>query len=188
MRYASLLPPLIIALTVTACARQQPAYYVTDARTGQRIATGQQGASQDNRGLMGGGEAQASGYNSYASAAPQQQDDSGRGLFNSHVFRSNWFSRQSSAPTYAVQPQAPQTYAARTYPSPASASPTHAPPASASRTYAPQTYSYRPPQQQAYVQPPAAPQYRPPQPAPQQYYRPPQPQPTGYYAPQYRLY
>ena len=58
---------------------------------------------------------------------------------------------------------------------------TYASPAPASRTYAPQTYSYRPPQQQAYVQQPAAPQYRPPQPAPQQYYRPPQPQPTGYY-------
>ncbi len=41
MRYASLLPPLILALTVAACARQQPAYYVTNSATGQRVATGQ---------------------------------------------------------------------------------------------------------------------------------------------------
>ena len=186
MRYASLLPPLIIALTVAACARQQPAYYVTDSRTGQRIATGQQATSDSRRGLLGAGEAQASGYNSYASATPQRQESSGRGLFNSHVFgssefRTSSFSRQSPAPTYAVQPQASQTYGSQTY---------------ASRTYAPQSYSYRPPQQQAYVQQPATTQYRRPQPAPQQYTRQPytqrqyyrQPQPTGYYPTRYGVY
>ncbi|MEJ2624583.1 MAG: hypothetical protein P8Z80_08615 [Pseudolabrys sp.] len=155
MRYASLLPPLIIALTVAACARQPPAYYVTDARTGQRVATGQP---------------QTSGYNSYATR--QRQDDSDRGLFNSHVFRSSWFSRQTPAPTYAVQPR-------RTY---------------GSHAYTPQTYSYQPPHQQPYAQRPTAAPYRQQQPAtmqyrpPQPYNQPPQAQPTNYYAPRYRLY
>jgi len=176
MRYASLLPPLLVALSVAACAQQQPAYYVTDSVTGQRVSTGQQAAPGSRRGLLAASGSQASGYNSYASAAPHRQESSDRGLFNSNVFRSNWFSRRSSPPTYVVRPQAPQTYAPRTY---------------ASRTHTPQTYSYQPPQQQAYAQRPTTMQYRPPQPAPQrytpqQYYRP--PQPTAYYAPQYRLY
>lgn len=190
MRYASLLPPLILALTVAACARQQPAYYVTDSRTGQRIATGQQTASDNQRGLLGAGKTQESGYNSYASATPQQQQSSGRGLFNSDVFdssdfQSNWFSRQASAPTYPAQPQPAQTYGTQSYGSQTYGAQTYRTQASGARTYAPQTYSYQPPQQQAYAQQQAAQPYRPPQ---QPYYRQPQAQPTGYYAPQYRLY
>jgi hypothetical protein len=183
MRYASLLPPLLLALTVAACANRQPAYYVTNSMTGQRVPTGQQGTSDNQRGLLGAGETQASGYNSYASAAPRQQQSSGRGLFNSHVFHSNvfqsrWLNRRSPAPRYAAQPQAPRTYGSRTY---------------ASHTYAPQTYSYHPPRQQAYAQRSTTMQYRPPQQAPQRYtpqqhYRASQLQPTGYYTARYGLY
>jgi len=178
MRYATLLPPLLLALTVAGCASQQPSYYVTDAATGQRVSTGQQAAPYDRRGLLAAGKAQASGYNSYASDAPQRQDGSDRGLFNSDDFQSNWFSRRSSAPTYVAQPQVSQTRAPQTY--------AYQPP--------PQQQAYAQPlQQQAYVQQPTTMQYRPPQPAPQpytppQYYRQPQPQQTGYYTASNGLY
>ncbi len=203
MRYASLLPPLLLALTVAACARQQPAYYVTNSVTGQRVSSGQQASPNDGRGLMAAGGSQASGANSYASAAPEQAGNSSRGLFNSDTFDSgafqtSWFERPSRAPTYAVQAQ-PQPQAQYTpQPQP---------------QYAPQTYSYQPPrqpayaprhtyaqqpaytQQQTYAQPqPATMQYHPPQPVSQQpytqqqYYRPPQAQQTSYYTARYGLY
>lgn len=171
MRPTRLFLPVLLALTAAACSSQKPAYYVTDAATGQRVSTAQQGPSRVQRGLMSSDSSHAGG--AYAYAAPQNEAK-GRGLFNSKVFRSGMFGRRASAPAYRYQPQpqAPQTYS-------------YQPPRQP-------TYAYRPPPQQAYPQPSATMQYRPPQPAPRAYtrqpYRPPQPQPTGYYAERYRWY
>lgn len=169
MRPTRLLLPALLALMAAACSSQKPAYYVTDAATGQRIATGQQSAAGDQRGLL---SSSASG--AYAYAAPEgQASRGGRGLFNSNgsgTFSSGLFSRRSSAPVYRYQPQPqrPQTYSYQPPPQ--------------------QTYSYRPPQRQAYPQQATTMQYSAPQQAyAQQPYRPPQP-PAGYYAERYRWY
>jgi hypothetical protein len=162
MRHARLLLPALLALATAACSGQKPAYYVTDAATGQTVSTSQQSTSLAQRGLFSSGSGQAS----YAYAAPQSQvDGGGRGLFNSgasDIFDSGLFSGRSRAPVYSYQPQPPQTYA------------------------------YQPPPQQTYPQQSATMQQRPPQPAPQAYaqqpYQQPQPQPTGYYAERYRWY
>lgn len=150
MRHARLLLSALLALTTAACASQKPAYYVTDAATGQRIATAQQGASGDQRGLLS--SRQAGGAHAYA-ATQGQADSGGRGLFNSDVFSSGLFSGRSRAPVYAYQPQPqpPQTYSYQPPPQ---------------QTYAqPATMQYGPPPQ-AYAQQP----YQQPQPRPAGYY------------------
>jgi hypothetical protein len=172
MRPIRLLLPALLALVTAACSSQKPAFYVTDAATGQRIAAGQQATSPVQRGLLSSGGSRAGG--AYAYAAPQSQPK-GRGLFNSRVFRSGLFSRRASAPVYQYrpQPQPSQTYS-------------YQPPRQ-------QAYSYQPPQQRTYAQPSATMQYHPPQPVQQPYtqqpyYRQPQPRPAGYYAERYRWY
>ena len=122
MRYARFLLPILIALTVAACARQQPAYYVLDPSTGQPVPVvqqyGQPGAAQPQY-----AQSYAAPQPSYA--RPQPAQSSGRGLFTS----------QRSAPAYAYQPQ----YAQQGYAQPANAQP----------HYGQQSYvlQYRPPQQ-----------------------------------------
>lgn len=172
MRHASLLLPVVLALAAAGCARQQPAYYVTDSMTGQRVSTDQQNAPDGRRVPLAADGSHATGYNSYASKSPQRQESTGRGLFNSGVFNSNTFNldnfgTSSPAPTSTYQVQVP-------------------------RRYAPQTYSYQPPPQ-AYAQQPATMQYRPPQPVPrgygpQRYYGRPQTRPASYYAERYGWY
>ena len=143
MRHTRLLLPVLLALAVGACASQQPAYYVTDAATGQRVAAAPQNTQPAERGLFGSSAPQAGA--SYAYAAPQPQESPGRGLFNSDIFGS-----RSSAPVYAYQPQAPQTYSYQPTPRQAYAQ-------------QPATTRYRPPQpmQQAYAQPVYAPPTQP---------------------------
>lgn len=167
MRHTRLLLPILFALMVAACAREQPAYYVTDSLTGQRVASGQQADTANKRGLL---DKQSSGARSYAYAPKQRQASSGRGLFNSDVFGSS-----SPAPVYAYR-QPTQTYA-------------YQPPRQAQAAQPVQQASRPVPQQSGVMQ------YRPPQPYAQQayaaqqpYYRPPQPQPAGYYAERYRWY
>lgn len=169
MRHPRLLLPLLVALTTAACSGQKPAYYVTDAATGQRVATGRQDTSGGQRGLLSSGTSRTSGAYAYA-ATQGGADGGGRGLFNSDVFGSGLFGRRSSAPVYNVQPRPPQTYS-------------YQPPAQPA-------HSYPPPQQQAYVQPSSTMQYHPPQPAPQAYAQQPYPQPraAGYHAERYRWY
>jgi hypothetical protein len=173
MRPTRLLLPALLALITAACSSQKPAYYVTDAATGQRVSTGQQSTTRARRGLMSSSSSRANG--AYAYASPKSQTNkSGRGLFNSDVFSSGLFSRRARAPVYRYQPQPqpPQTYS-------------YQPPRQ-------QTYSYRPPQQQTYPQQSSTMQYRPPQPARQAYAQQPyqqrQPRPAGYYAERYRWY
>ncbi len=170
MHYARPLLPILIALTAAACARQQPAYYVTDSATGERIATAQQDAPQGERGLFAStglftrNTPQSGGYVSYADARPQNKPATNRGLIGG----------QSNARAYVYQQPMSQTYAPRTYSHPP-------PPHQVPQAYAqqPVIMSYRQPQQ--------APQAYRPQPAPQT--RPaPQPQPAGYYAESYRWY
>ena len=148
MRHVRLLLPILLALTAAACARQQPAYYVTDAATGQRVSTAPQSASHGQRGLMASGAPQAGAYGRSAYAAQPSEASSGRGLFNSDLFGS-----RSSAPVYAYRPQAqsPQAYS-------------YQPPQQ--QVYAPQ------PAPQTYAQPVYAqqPHYRPAQPQPAGHY------------------
>ncbi len=143
MRPTRLLLPALLALTVAACASQQPAYYVTDAATGQPVAAAAQGGPHGERGLFGSNASQmgATSRSAYAAAPQSEADTGGRGLFNSDLFGSH-----SRAPVYAYQPQAPQTYSYQPPPQ---------------QTYAQQS-QYRPPQQvqQAYA----------PQPQPAGYY------------------
>ena len=168
MRGARLLLPMLAALAVGACARQQQTY-VIDPNTGQSVPvmTQQQYAAQAYQPPPAPSSAQSNGrglFSSWPSSAQQsyaQQDygqpapqaaSSGRGFFTS---------RQSAAPqAYPQQGYASQVYAQQPYP-------THyAPPP---RTYAaqprrsalpiyvpPQTYAAQP---QTYAQP----QYVPPQ-------------------------
>src|ERR1051325_762184 len=96
MRTAKFLLPLVAALVVAACARQQPAYYVMDPQTGQQVPVVQQ----------------YSGPQQYvqAQATPQQyaptqyqapaQPSGARGFFNP--------AQPSYAqPQYAPAPQSP---------------------------------------------------------------------------------
>ena len=149
MRGARLLLPMLAALAVSACARQQQTY-VIDPNTGQSVPvmSQQQYAQQIYQPPAAPSSVQSNGrglFSSWPSNAQQsyaQQDygqpapqaaPSGRGLFTS---------RQSSAPqVYAQQPYPaqyappPQTYAAP----PRGSQPIYVPP----QTYAaqPQTYS-----------------------------------------------
>ncbi|HZD89206.1 MAG TPA: polysaccharide biosynthesis/export family protein [Pseudolabrys sp.] len=92
----------MLAFTAAGCARHQPAYYVMDPATGQRVPVVQQYGSSGN-GQYGQYQAESpqsqypQGYEaqSQAYAQPQQDDGGGRGLFNSH----------HSEPSYSYQPQ-----------------------------------------------------------------------------------
>ena len=143
MRHARLLLPALLALATAACASQKPAYYVTDAATGQRIVTAQQGTSGNQRGLLSSG--------AYAYAAPQSGAKSrGRGLFNSDVFDSDLFSSRSYAPVYSYQPQ-PQAYSyqpplQQAYPQQSSVMQYSPPP----QAYAQQPYQQPPPRPAGY--------------------------------------
>ncbi len=159
MRHARPLLPILFALAAGACARQQPAYYVTDSATGQRVPTAQQDAPQHERGVFTSSGSfslsapRSSGY--YADAQAQSQPGTDRGVIGGH----------SNAPVYAYQPPATQANSYR-------------PPPRQAYAQQPETMSYRPPQAQA-------PQVYAPQPAPTMY-RP--PQPAGYYGERYRWY
>ena len=104
MRGARLLLAVMAALAVGACARQQSAYYVMDASTGQPVpvVSQQSYASPDHaqlpvtqsyaqsggRGLFSSspGTAQQSyAQQSYAQEPAPQAPPSGRGLFNSRM-------------------------------------------------------------------------------------------------------
>ena len=159
MRGARLLLPILAALAVSACARQQPVYYVMDPNTGQPVpvvsqqqlaqpqyaqqAYQQPGAPPNNptgnRGLFSRSPAmaqQAYAQQSYLSQPqpqlqPQVAPSGERGLFTS---------RQSYAPQVYVQ----QPYASQTYPL---------------QTYQPPVYAQQPSVQRPMMQP----QYIPPQ-------------------------
>ena len=97
MRIAKLLLPLIGAIAVAACARQQPTYYVLDPQTGQQVPVVQQYSGPEQY-------LQAQGAQPQYSAQPQNAQSTGRGFFNS--------SPQPQAyaqPQYAAQPQYPQS-------------------------------------------------------------------------------
>ena len=149
MRGARLLLAVTAALAVSACARQQPAYYVMDPNTGQPVPVvsqqryaspdyAQQPATQSyaqsgGRGLFSSSPRtaqQSYAQQSYAQQPAPQAPPSGRGLFNS---------RMSAPQVYGPQPYVQQPYPPQTYPP---------------QTYAPQPYA----QQQS-----MAPQYIPPQ-------------------------
>jgi hypothetical protein len=135
MRHTRLLLPTLLALTVGACASQQPAYYVTDAATGQPVAAAQNTAHGD-RGLFGSSAPQfgATSRSAYAAAPQSEADTGGRGLFNSDLFSSH-----SRAPVYAYQPQQPQTYSYQPPPQQAYAQQSqYRPPQPVQQTYAPQ--------------------------------------------------
>jgi polysaccharide export outer membrane protein len=184
MRGARLLLPLLAALAVSACARQQPAYYVMDPNTGQPVPvvtqqqyTQPQYAQQNyqsqaapsydqsgGRGLFSSSPATA--QQSYAQQstmqqpAPQAAPSSGRGLFNS---------RQSYAPPAYVQQPLPQTApnserglfnSRQTYAPPAYAQQPYVAQTYPQQTYTPQTYAQQPYVQQPYA---AQPQYVAPQ-------------------------
>jgi len=163
MRIAKFLLPLIGAIAVAACARQQPTYYVLDPQTGQQVPVVQQysgpeqylqaqgaqpqyspqpqNAQSGNRGLFN------SSPQAYAQPQPQYAQSSGRGFFGS-----------AQQPTYAQPQYAPQPEPA---PQPGnrglfgqgSAQPQYVQP------YPAQSYTlqYRPPAPQASAQPYAAP-------------------------------
>lgn len=168
MRHARSLPPILLALTVAACARQQTSYYLADAATGRHVSTAQQSASGRARGMFAQSTLQTTASRSYAYAPAERQTSGGRGLFNSDIVGSS-----SPAPSHVYRRQTVQTYAYR-------------PPQ--------QARSAQQANQQASQ--PVIMQYHPPQPARQVYaqqtaampYRQPQPQPAGYYAERYRWY
>jgi putative serine protease PepD len=138
-----LLWPVLIALSVGACARQQqPAYYV-DSATGQPVAMAQSMPQPQQ----------------HATAQTQQTPE--RGLYNTFYSQSSAPpAPQYQAPIYAQQQQQP-AYTAQTYTPPAYKPAQQV--AQAQVYTQPQTYA----QPQVYAQQPQA--YR--QPAPQ-YYQP----------------
>ncbi len=150
MRGARLLLVVVTALAVSACARQQPTYYVMDPNTGQPVPVINQQAYTPPS-MPPGASMQAS-----------EPSDS-RGLF-------------SSSPANAQQAYAQQTYGQPTYQQPDAAPP---PAASGerglfnSRSRAPQVYAPQPYMQQQPQQPYVA-QYSAPQPryVPQPQYAP----------------
>ena len=170
MRGARLALALLIALAVSACARQKQTYYVIDPNTGQPVpVVNQQSYTVPS---MPPNSAPMAAPMTAQASAPSSSDS--RGLFSSSP---------AYAQQYAEQPAYAQTYAQ-------AAPQTYTPPQTApsgrglfsSRPSAP-TYA-----QPAYVQPqprqPYIAQYTPPQP---QYAPQPQPQyaPQPRYAPQY---
>src|SRR5471032_1984032 len=170
MRGARLLLPMLAALAVSACARQQQTY-VMDPNTGQPVPvmTQQQYAQQAYAQQPAAPSSNPSGgrglFSSWGSSADQSyaqqgyapQPSTGRGLFTS---RSAPAPQAYMQPQYAQQPYATQyvppqqTYAAQPR---NSAQPIYVPP----QTYAaqPQTYAqpqYAPPQGGPYVAAPYA--------------------------------
>src|SRR5665213_2212103 len=119
MRGVRLLLPVLAALSVGACARQQQTYYVMDPSTGQPVPvvaqqqyaapSYEQSASPtfeqaDGRGLYSSSPAYAQQSYAQQSYAQPQAEPSGRGFFNS----------RRGAPQVYAQPQAyaqPQVYA-----------------------------------------------------------------------------
>jgi polysaccharide export outer membrane protein len=144
MRGARLLFAALTALAVSACARQQPAYYVMDPNTGQPVpvVTQQQNAQPDY--------AQQAYPQTYQQAgAPSYGPGGGRGLF-------------SSSPAMAQQDYAQQNYAPPPQAAPSgrglfntrmSAPQVYAPQPYIAQTYPPQTYAQQPPVQQNLSQP-----------------------------------
>ncbi len=126
MRGARLLLAVVTALAVSACARQQPVYYVMDPNTGQPVpvvsqqappslppgASAQASDQADSRGLFSSSPAyaqQAYGQQVYAQQTqpayqPPPAASGERGLFNS---------RARSQPLYAPQPAVQQPYVAQ---------------------------------------------------------------------------
>jgi hypothetical protein len=163
MRGARLLLAVIAALAVSACARQQPTYYVMDPNTGQPVPVVNQQAYTTP-------SMPPDASPQMAQQGVSQQSDS-RGLF-------------SSSPAYAQQSYAQQSYAQQTYARPYQPPQTQPPAESGERgvfnsrqraqTYAPQPYV----QQQPSVQQPYVAQYGAPRYAPQPQYA---PQPTPQY-------
>jgi polysaccharide export outer membrane protein len=137
MRGARLLLPLLAALAVAACARQQAAYYVVDPSTGQPVpVVTQQTYAQPQYAQPG--YRQQPQYAQQTYAQPQASSES-RGLY-------------SSSPAYAQQAYAQPQYAQQSYAQPAYQQPV-AQPAPAvsgerglfnSRRSAPQAYSQQP--------------------------------------------
>jgi polysaccharide export outer membrane protein len=162
MRGARLLLAVIAALAVSACARQQPTYYVMDPNTGQPVPVVNQQAYTTP-------SMPPDASPQMAQQGVSQQSDS-RGLF-------------SSSPAYAQQSYAQQSYAQQTYAQPYQPPQTQPPAESGERgvfnsrqraqTYAPQPYvQQQPAVQQPYVAQYGAPRYAQqpqyvPQPAPQ---------------------
>jgi len=93
MRGTRLLLPILGALAVGACARQQQAYYVLDPNTGQPVpVVMQQQAAPPQYAQQ-----------TYQQPAPQAQPNE-RGLFSSHQSAPQIYAQQ----VYAAQPQYPQ--------------------------------------------------------------------------------
>src|SRR5665213_2435886 len=109
MRGVRLLLPVLAALSVGACARQQQTYYVMDPSTGQPVpvVAQQQYAAPSYEQSASPTFEQADGrglYSSQPAYAQPQAEPSGRGFFNS----------RRGAPQVYAQPQAyaqPQVYA-----------------------------------------------------------------------------
>jgi hypothetical protein len=177
MRHTPLLLPALLALTVTACARQQPAYYVTDSATGRRITTAQQGAPERERGLFtstGLFTSSTPWARGYADVQPQSRPKTNRGLFGA----------RSDTPTHTYLAPAPQIYPPQSY--------SYRPPRQQAAMPPSSTMQYRPPQptHHAYGPPPMTMRYRSPQPVQQAYARQLDraPQPAGYDAERYGWY
>jgi len=152
MRIARFLLPLIAALAVAACARQQQAaYYVTDPQTGQPVPVVQQYsgpeqyvqaqqygqpqyAQSSSRGLFGTSQpAYAQPQYGYQ-PAPQPQyappSDGRRGLFNSRRTAQPQYAQPYPQQSYVLQYQPPQAVGGPYQPAPygyASASPSYHP-------------------------------------------------------------
>jgi polysaccharide export outer membrane protein len=151
MRGARLLFAVLTALMVSACARQQPAYYVMDPNTGQPVpvVTQQQYPQSDYA------------QQTYLQpAAPSYDQAGGRGLFSS--------SPAVAQQAMAQQAMAQQAYAQQNYVPPApQAAPSgrglfntrmSAPQAYAPQVYAPQVYAPQPYVAQTYPPQTYAPQ------------------------------
>ena len=141
MRVTRLLTPLLIAMAVAACARQQAASYVLDPSTGQPVPVVQQYAppqygyaqagypqaapqpaypQPQGRGLYNArqGYAAASYAQAYPEPQPQYGQPSGRGLFGSHDVNQQSGGRGLfNSQRGTVQPQYAQPqYAQQPYP------------------------------------------------------------------------
>lgn len=140
MRGARLLLPIVAALAVSACARQQPLYYVVDPSTGQPVPV----VSQPQYAQPGYVQQPQYAQQTYAQppvAQPQAASSGTRGLF-------------SSSPAYAQQSYAQPTYPQQTYQPPV-AQPQAAPSSGrglfTSRQSAPPQIYAQPSGQQPYV-------------------------------------
>ncbi len=142
MRGARLLLAFVTALAVSACARQQPTYYVMDPNTGQPVrvvnqqppslppgASAQASEQSDSRGLFSSSPAYAQqAQESYAQqpAPAYQQPESAppaasgeRGLFNSRAMSRSYAPQQYVQQPYAQpQPRVVQPYVAQYSPPP----------------------------------------------------------------------